>query len=65
MVTIFSFHLELPENSWKYFYKFCNPFDVVTINCVMYFKLTLRLIFHNWVTFSDFVLDKISVHILT
>ena len=34
VVTMCSSHLELPENNWKYFEKFCNPFAVVTINCV-------------------------------
>ena len=35
VVTICSSHLELPENNWKYFEKFRNPFAVVTINCVI------------------------------
>ena len=35
VVTMCSTHLELPENNWKYFGKFCNPFAVVTINCVI------------------------------
>ena len=30
-----SFRLELPENNWKYFNKFCNPFAVVIKNCVI------------------------------
>ena len=30
-----SFHLELLENNLKYFEKYCNPFAVVTINCVI------------------------------
>ena len=53
MVTICISHLELPENNWKYFEKFCNPFAVVTIYCMhtMYFNVTLRLIFQNRVTF--------------
>ena len=35
VVTMCSSHLELPKNNWKYFEKFCNPFVVVTINCVI------------------------------
>ena len=30
VVTMCSSHLELPENNWKYFEKFYNPFAVVT-----------------------------------
>ena len=32
VVTMCISHVELPENNWKYFKKFCNPFAVVTIN---------------------------------
>ena len=35
VVTMCSSHFELPENNWKYFKKFCNPFSVVTINRVI------------------------------
>ena len=35
VVTMCSSNLELPENNWIYFEKFCNPFAVVTINCVI------------------------------
>jgi len=35
VVRMCSFHFELPENNLKYFKKFCNPFVVVTINCVV------------------------------
>jgi len=35
VVTMCSSHLELPENNWKYSEKFCNPFAVVTIICVI------------------------------
>ena len=35
VATMCSSHLELPENNWKYFEKLCNPFAVVTINCVI------------------------------
>ena len=35
VVTICSSHLELPESNRKYFKKLCNPFAVVTINCVI------------------------------
>jgi len=35
VVTMCSSNLELPENNWKYFETFCNPFAVVTINCVV------------------------------
>ena len=35
VITMCSSHLELPENNWKYFKKFCNPFAVVTRNCVI------------------------------
>ena len=54
VVTMCSSYLELPENNWKYFENFCNPFAVVTINCVTfkYFNVTLRLIFQNRVTYS-------------
>ena len=50
VVTICSYHLELLENNWKYFEKFCNPFAEVTINCVI-LNVTLRLIFQNRVTY--------------
>ena len=48
VVIMCSFHLKLPGNNWKYFEKFCNPFAVVII--VVYFNVTLRLIFKNRVT---------------
>ena len=32
VVTMCSSYFELPENNWKYFKKFCNPFALVTIN---------------------------------
>jgi len=35
VIIMCSSHLELPEKNWKYFEKFCNPFAVVTINCVI------------------------------
>ena len=35
VVTMCSSHLELPENNWKYFETFGDPFAVVTINCVI------------------------------
>ena len=35
VITICSSNLELPEKYWKYFKKLCNPFAVVTINCVI------------------------------
>ena len=44
VVTMCSSHLELPENNWKYFEKFCNS---------MYFNVKLRLIFQNRITFID------------
>ena len=34
VVTMCSSHLKLAENNWKYFEKYCNPFAMVTINCV-------------------------------
>ena len=55
VVTMCISHFELPENNWKYFKKFCNPFFCShNKSCnFMYFNVTLRLIFQNRVTYAD------------
>ena len=59
VVTMCSSYFELPENNWKYFEKFCNPFALVTINWAIYvFQCVIRTDFpksgHNWRNLPNF-----------
>ena len=66
VVTMCSSHFESPENNWKCFKKFCNPF---TINCVFYVfqcdsKTDFPKLGHNYTSNSCVVMIQYQYAVL-